>query len=60
MKILLLIALSILSLGSFAGEVGEVKKTECPYLDQSKREAKAVAAASGPEKSKEKIKVISK
>lgn len=43
MKILLLITLSLISLNSFSGELGEDKKSPCPYAVQSpNRDAKTV------------------
>lgn len=61
MKLLILITLSMISVNSFAAELGEDKKGECPFLDQSsKREAKHVETSeSAPEKT-DATKVISK
>jgi hypothetical protein len=45
MKLLILITISIASLNVFAAnEVGENQKSECPYANQGKREAKPVVA----------------
>lgn len=40
MKLLTLIALSLISLNVFSAEVGEDQKSPCPYADQGARVAK--------------------
>ena len=45
MKAFIILSLSIVSLNAFSAEVGEDKKSECAYGNQSnKREAKVVDA----------------
>ena len=54
MKALIILSLSIISLNSFSAEVGEEKKSECLYANQSsKREAKVVEQAVKQEIKKE-------
>ncbi|MDO9183042.1 MAG: hypothetical protein Q7U04_11570 [Bacteriovorax sp.] len=60
MKVLILITISIVSLNLFAAELGEDKKSPCPFLDQSsKREAK-VTSDTSKEVIKQGSQVISK
>ena len=42
MKALIILSLTIVSLNVFGAEVGEEKKTPCPFADQGKRAAKVV------------------
>lgn len=50
MKTLLLITMSILSLNTFASELGEDQKSPCPYAVQSaSREAKQVVIENNTE-----------
>ena len=61
MKALIILSLTIVSLNAFSAEVGEDKKGECIYSNQSnKRDAKVVADTSTEEAKKEAIKTISK
>ena len=60
MKALIILSLSIVSLNAFSGEVGEDKKGECVYSNQSsKRDAKVVDAPASEIK-KEAVKTMSK
>lgn len=60
MKLLILITISIASLSAFSAELGEDKKGECAFANQtSKREAKEVAQES-KEVKKEEVKNLSK
>jgi hypothetical protein len=60
MKALLIASVLLFSLRAMTAEVGEDKKSPCPYADQGKREAKVVVepATDGTEK-KEEAKGIS-
>ena len=61
MKALIISSLLFFSLRAMSGEVGEDKKGECIYSNQSnKRDAKVVADTSTEEAKKEAIKTISK
>ncbi len=61
MKALIILSLSIISLNAFSAEVGEEKKSECAYANQSnKREAKVVDAPAKEIKSDDKKGAISK
>lgn len=45
MKALIILSLTIISLNAFSAEIGEEKKSDCAYANQSnKREAKIVDA----------------
>ena len=59
MKLLILITISIISLNVFSAELGEDQKSECPYLNQSSRDAKPVIAVES-DVTKEGTKGISK
>ncbi len=60
MKALIILSLTIVSLNSFSAEVGEDKKGECIYSNQSnKRDAKEVVATSSDDK-KPESKAVSK
>ena len=51
MKLLILITLSIVSLNAFSAELGEDKKGECAFSNQSsKREAKAAVVVNSESK----------
>jgi hypothetical protein len=55
MKALLIASVILFSLRAMSSsEIGEDKKSPCPYADQGKREAKVVIEQ--PEESKEKLK----
>jgi hypothetical protein len=60
MKALLIASVLLFSLRAMTAEVGEDKKSPCPYADQGKRETKVVVepATDGTEK-KEEAKGIS-
>ncbi|AUN96709.1 hypothetical protein DOM21_18270 [Bacteriovorax stolpii] len=61
MKALIISSLLFFSLRAMSGEVGEDKKGECIYSNQSnKRDAKVVVDTSTEEAKKEAIKTISK
>jgi hypothetical protein len=54
MKALIILSLSIISLNAFSAEVGEEKKSECIYANQSsKREAKVIEQTAKQEIKKE-------
>ena len=60
MKALIILSLTIVSLNAFSAEMGEDKKGECIYSNQSsKRDAKVVEAP-GTEIKKEAVKTMSK
>ncbi|AUN96708.1 hypothetical protein C0V70_01000 [Bacteriovorax stolpii] len=60
MKALIILSLTIVSLNAFSAEVGEDKKGECIYSNQSnKRDAKEVVATSSEDK-KPESKAVSK
>ena len=60
MKALIILSLTIVSLNAFSAEVGEDKKGECIYSNQSnKRDAKEVVATSSDDK-KPESKAVSK
>lgn len=60
MKALVIASVLFFTLRAMSAEVGEVKKTDCPYLDQSKRAAKMVDSVATKPIKEEKIKVINK
>lgn len=60
MKALVIASVLFFTLRAMSSEVGEVKKTECPYLDQSKREAKVVEPAATKTVKSDKVKTINK
>ena len=45
MKALIILSLTIISLNAFSAEVGEDKKSECPYSPQSSRKAEPKISA---------------
>ena len=60
MKALIILSLTIVSLNAFSAEVGEDKKGECIYSNQSsKRDAKVVDAPA-TEETKEAVRTMSK
>ncbi|QDK43361.1 hypothetical protein DOM21_18275 [Bacteriovorax stolpii] len=60
MKALIILSLTIVSLNAFSAEVGEDKKGECIYSNQSnKRDAKEVVATASEDK-KPESKAVSK
>lgn len=60
MKSLTVLFIALFSLNAFSAEVGEDKKGECIYADQSKRDAKVVEAPVSQEIKKEESKTKSK
>lgn len=61
MKSLTVLFIALVSFNVFSAEVGEDKKGECIYADQSKRDAKVVEApVVAQESKKEQTKTISK
>ena len=61
MKALIILSLSIISLNAFSAEVGEEKKSDCSYANQSnKREAKIVDAPAKEVSAKKEAAGISK
>jgi len=60
MKSLTVLFIALFSLNVFSAEVGEDKKGECIYADQSKRDAKVVEAPVSQEIKKEESKTKSK
>ena len=60
MKALIILSLTLVSLNAFSAEIGEDKKGECVYSNQSnKRDAKSVVASESESK-KEAVKTTSK
>ena len=60
MKLLIIIALSLISLNVFSAEEGEQQKSPCPYADQSlERVAKETAPVEAPVEKAEDAKGIS-
>lgn len=61
MKALIIASVLFFSLRAMSGEVGEVKKTDCNYSNQSaKREAKVTDQVQTATSTKKEVKVISK
>lgn len=60
MKSLTVLFIALFSLNVFSAEIGEDKKGECIYADQSKRDAKVVEAPVSQEIKKEESKTKSK
>jgi hypothetical protein len=61
MKTLMILSLAIISLNAFSAEVGEDKKSDCAFANQSKREKKEVDDKVAAEETKGKeVKTLSK
>ncbi len=61
MKALILLSLTLVSLNTFASSVGEDKKSDCSFANQSsKREPKSVDDKSADAEPKKEVKTIAK